>query len=295
MEIREYQRLAAETDQRRGGDEAALMFPLIGLAAEIGTMLGQFKRRVRDGDSQSLFSERINEQLGDVLWYTANLAGKLDLDLQEIAEINLRRTRERWPTDGAVKPSRLLDEDFPEAERLPRRAEVEFRQGVEGDRKRVRLFFEGRQLGDPLWDMSWEEDDYRFHDVFHLSYAALLGWSPIARWLFGCQRRSNPRFREVEDSGRAKVIDEAVAALAFEYARRVQFFSRVRTVDSDVLDTVRSMTSGLEVRVRSAREWETAILQSFDMWRQLRDSEGGRLLIDLERRTVSFTPLASAS
>jgi NTP pyrophosphatase (non-canonical NTP hydrolase) len=292
VELDEYQRLAALTDQRRGKDEGALIFPLVGLAAEVGSMFRQFKQRIRDGEAHALFTDRVVEQLGDVLWYTANLATKLDLNFQTIADVNLRRIRERWPTEGAFEFNQLLDEDFPEAERLPRHAEIEFRQVLEGDRKRVRLYWDGQQLGDPLWDMSWEEDDYRFHDAFHLTYAALLGWSPISRWLFGRQRNSKPRFRGVEDSGRAKVIEEAVAALAFEYARNQQFFAGVRFVDSALLQTVRSMTSGLEVRIRSAREWESAILRSFEVWRLLGAHEGGTILMDLENRSASFVPPA---
>lgn len=289
MDLNDYQREATRTDQRPGKDEAALIFPLIGLASEIGSVLSQFKKRVRDGEAHALFSERIAEELGDILWYAANLASKLDLDLQSIAELNLRRTRERWPVEGEEEPSRLLDDDFPEAEQLPRNVSVEFHQVTESDRKRVRLISNGKQLGDPLWDMSWEEDDYRFHDAFHLTYAALLGWSPIARWYFGRQRISNPRFREVEDSGRAKVIEEAVAAVIFEYARSQRFLEGVEHVDFALLQTVRNMTSGLEVRVRTFREWEHAIIRSFAMWRSLRTHAGGTLHLDLYSRSVDFT------
>src|SRR5947209_2118257 len=99
MDINEYQREANRTDQRPGEDEAALVFPMVGLASEIGSVLNQFKKRVRDGDAHSLFSERIAEELGDILWYAANLATKLNLDLGAIAELNLRRIRERWPVE----------------------------------------------------------------------------------------------------------------------------------------------------------------------------------------------------
>lgn len=293
MNLNDYQREATRTDQRPGKDEPALAFPLIGLASEIGSVLNQFKKRIRDGDAHALFSERIAEELGDILWYSANLATKLDLDLESIADLNLRRTRERWPVQGEVEPSRLLDEDFPEGEQLPRVAAVTFRQVAEEDRKRVLLSWDGKLLGDPIWDMSWEEDDYRFHDAFHLTYAAMLGWSPIARWYFGRQRFSDPRFREVEDSGRAKVIEEAVAAVTFEYARQQRFLDQVEHVDFALLQTLRNMTSGLEVRVRTVREWEKAIIRSFAMWRALREHGGGTLRIDLKKRSVDFAVLQS--
>jgi hypothetical protein len=37
----------------------------------------------------------------------------------------------------------------------------------------------GINIGDQLTDNHLEPDDYRFHDVFHLSYTAILGWSPV--------------------------------------------------------------------------------------------------------------------
>ena len=47
--------------------------------------------RLRDGDAHELFSEEMAEELGDVLWYVANLATKLELSLSEVAERNLRK------------------------------------------------------------------------------------------------------------------------------------------------------------------------------------------------------------
>jgi hypothetical protein len=39
----------------------------------------------------------------------------------------------------------------------------------------------GVNIGDRLTDNKLEKDDYRFHDVFHLANAAILGWSPVLR------------------------------------------------------------------------------------------------------------------
>lgn len=290
MELNEYQRLAALTDQRPGETEQALAFPLLGLASEVGALVNQYKKRVRDGDAHALFSERAAEELGDVLWYVSNLTGKLGITLEEIATINLRRTQERWPTGDGDTPTLLLDDGFPEAEQLPRTATVTFVESTEDGRRRVRIYFEGEQLGDPLSDMAWEQDDYRFHDAFHLAYAAVLGWSPITRAMFARQRDSDPQLREIEDSGRAKVVEEAVAVLVFEYARQERFLEGVEHVDFSLLQTVTSMTSRLQVRVRTAREWETAILKSFDVWRNLRDHGGGSVKLDLRGRAISFEP-----
>jgi hypothetical protein len=52
-------------------------------------------------------------------------------------------------------------------------------------------------------------------DVFHLAYAAVLGWSPVTRKLLDRKRRSNPQVDLAEDGGRAIVIEEGIAAMAF--------------------------------------------------------------------------------
>ena len=55
------------------------------------------KKRLRDEDAYELFSHEMADELGDVLWYVANLAEKLGFGLDEIAERNLRKIRGRWP------------------------------------------------------------------------------------------------------------------------------------------------------------------------------------------------------
>lgn len=206
MDLNEYQRLANETDQRPGTGESALMFPLMGLASEVGSLVTQFKKRVRDGDAHALFSERAAEELGDILWYVANVAGKLELELANVAELNLRRTRERWPSAGGSVPANLLDDGYANGEQLPRTVSVQFREiEVDGGVK-VEISSGGEQIGNYLTDMNYSDDGYRFHDVFHLTYAAMLGWSPITRAFFGVKRESVPRVREIEDGGRAAVL-----------------------------------------------------------------------------------------
>ena len=177
MDLNEYQRLANKTDQRPGTEESALMFPLMGLASEVGSLVTQFKKRVRDGDAHALFSERAAEELGDILWYVANLAQKLSLNLADVGEINLRRTSERWPMAGEHVPASLLDDEYPPGEQLPRTVSVQFREvEIDGGIK-VEISSDGKKIGNYLTDMNYSDDGYRFHDVFHLTYAAMLGWS----------------------------------------------------------------------------------------------------------------------
>lgn len=289
MHLNHYQDRANETDQRPGNDEQALAFPLLGLASEVGSLVNQYKKRIRDGEAHELFDRRAATELGDILWYVANLARKLGHDLDDIAEQNLRRINERWATEDADTPALLLDDDCLPTEQLPRTIDITFvEERLPDGRARVTLYDGDQQLGNPVFDMSWTNDDYRYHDAFHLTYAAILGWSPITRAFFGRQRESDPQYREVEDSGRAKVIEEAVAALLFNYAAAEQYLDGVDAIDFSMLELVTSMVSGFEVRVRTTREWERAILRSFEVWRALRQARGGTVRLDLRARSIDL-------
>jgi hypothetical protein len=276
MDMNEFQQQANRTDQRPGGDdESALLFPVIGLASETGSLVRHVKKRLRDHDAYELFSD--------------NLAEKLGVGLDEIAQRNLRKIRGRWPVSGGTLPLMLLDDDFPEHERLPRNASVTFVESQEDDKTAVRLYdAAGNPLGDRLTDNAYTDDGYRFHDAFHLTYAALLGWSPITRYFFKARRASVPKVREVEDAGRARAIEEAVSAFVFDYAKDVRFLDGVDHVDFSLLATIRRLVRGFEVRERSAAEWEHSIMRGFAVWRPLYAARGGTLHLDLLARTIEF-------
>jgi len=296
VNLNEFQREANRTDQRTGRDDGALILPVIGLSSEIGSLVRHVKKRLRDGDAHELFSEEMAEELGDVLWYVANLATKLDLNLAEVAERNLRKVRDRWPVEGGGEHPPLPDERYPEGEQLPRRTSVRFVEEREGDRAVVRLFgADGEQLGNQLTDNAYGDDGYRFHDVFHLTFASMLGWSPVTRFFFGVKRDSDPGVREVEDGGRATVIEEGIAAFVFDYARHERFLQGVQHVDFALLSTIRRLSSHLEVGDRTARDWERAILCSFELWRALREQAGGIVHLDLPERRIFIEPPADVA
>ncbi len=290
MDFNNYQKEALRTDRvptRDGADDAAsLVVPMLGLAGETGQLLSEYKKHLRDGEAHRLFTERVSEELGDLLWYIANVASKFDLSLSDIAAANLAKVKQRWASERSEPLT--FDAELPEGERLPRRFEVELID-VDGEtRQHVRVLIDGKPFGAELTDNAYDPDGYRFHDVFHFAYAAVLGWSPITRALLRRKRKSRPLLDEVEDGGRAAVIEEGVAALAFDYARRHHFLEGVAALDFQLLRTIKDMTSHLEVRQCTTGEWEQAILQGFDIWRAVLAACGGRIAVDLDARRVTF-------
>lgn len=303
MDLDDFQREAQRTDRvPLTGDEVldrdARLVPLLGLAGEVGTLLAGYKKFLRDGDAYELFVDNVGEEVGDLLWYLANVAEKWGLSLSDLAVANLAKTSDRWrrPHPGAPRrrAADFLDHDAPPLERLPRMFSVEIRSVDEhiGPDDLVEVRFRGKKVGDRLGDNTYEDSGYRFHDVFHLANAAVLGWSPVARArIFNRKRRADRVTDAVEDGGRAIVIEEGMVAFLFEHARHHRWFRDASDLDYAVLKTVRVMTAELEVKRRSLWEVEQAVLQGFEVWHKVREANGGRVLGDLYRRTIRFEPL----
>ena len=294
MDLREYQQRALETDQMPGEDGMALLVPLLGLAGEAGTLLSEYKKFLRDGEAHRLHKEHVAEELGDLLWYLSNVASKYGLDLDEIAEANLTKIHGRWPSRGRrpvdLGSAPTFDADYPDQERLPRQFEVEITETREGDTLKMRAFVNGEPFGDDLTDNAYGQDGYRFHDAFHLAYAAVLGWSPVTRALLQRKRKSKPAVDEVEDGGRAIIIEEAVAAMAFNYAKAHAFLDGVTALDEWIIKAMMSITSPLEVARCSAAEWEMAVFKGFAVWRDVMEHQQGRITINLDERAIVFRP-----
>jgi len=287
MDLDQFQAEAKNTDKMRGQRDSveAIVIPLLGLAGEAGELLSEYKKHLRDGNSHLLFKDRVKEELGDLLWYVSTVAERFDLSLNDVAEANLRKTHDRW----AAKPSkRSFDAAFDEAERLPRQMLIELKDVVIDGKHRLRMHMNGEQLGDDLTDNSDDQDGYRFHDVFHLSYVAVLGWSPVLRKLLKRKRKSEPAIDEVQDGGRAQVIDEGISALVFEYAKQHNWLERVSEVDYQLLRTIKGLTSFLEVSERSAAEWQSAILQGFAVWRAVVKNCGGQISVDQDALSITY-------
>ncbi len=295
MLFSDYQAEAQKTDQASlgsVGDIKSIMIPLLGLAGESGSLLSEYKKYLRDGDAYKVFHERISEELGDILWYVANIANKSGLDLDIIAKNNIEKNADRWHGHAEAHGGLMLfDDDYPDYEKFPRQFEIAVRsERKENGKSKVQLYYSGRRLGSELTDNAYDDDGYRLHDVFHLSFLAILGWSPVMRGLFNCKRKSNLQVDENEDGGRSIVIDEAIAALIFTEARKHSFFDGIDSVEYGLLRTIKDLTAHLEVCRCSAHQWETTILKGCKIWRTLKTSGDGVIVGDLNARTIEFIP-----
>ena len=178
-----------------------------------------------------------------------------------------------------------FDIRFPENERLPTDFEVVFRQLNDG---RCCIEKDGVVLGDPLSDSIRDPDGYRFHDVFHLTNAAILHWSPTFRALIRHKRKSDSVCDETQDGGRAIVIEEGLTAWVFSCAKSLRYFEGQSNLPFDLLKTVRKFVEGFEVEKCPFSLWERAILDGYRVFRQVRDNCGGVVVGNRITRTIEY-------
>lgn len=74
-----------------------VLYPALGLGGESGEVLDKIKKVIRDGTGEPN-SEEIRSlmlEMGDVLWYLANMADDLGFTLEEVAKSNLEKLWDR--------------------------------------------------------------------------------------------------------------------------------------------------------------------------------------------------------
>jgi NTP pyrophosphatase (non-canonical NTP hydrolase) len=72
-------------------------YPALGLAEESGELLGIIAKAVRDNRGQLTVTDiaRLQKEAGDVLWMLAMVCMEYGLNLQEVAELNVFKLRDR--------------------------------------------------------------------------------------------------------------------------------------------------------------------------------------------------------
>lgn len=333
-------------------DHAALL--AAGLMGEAGSVVTELKKEKRERDAYPAYRRRMQEEIGDFLWYFIRLvsvveegliaklelapagglshtpslplfldlgaaigdvlavvskggrlpvaelrplllriwnvllavAGEVQVPLEIAAEANIQKIESRWARERIY--SGLFDDEFPEEEQLPRFLDIEFRERSRGEQKVVFLRCNRINFGDRLTDNIQDPDGYRYHDVFHFAYAVHLGWSPVVRALLRCKRKSRSRIDEGEDGARAVILEEAVAAIVFSRAKQLNFFDGLDSLDYDILKNIKEFIQGYEVERVPLWQWEVAVLEGYATFRKLRSNRGGRVLLDLVKRQLTY-------
>ena len=95
MTLNEYQEKALETAIYP--KEFKIIYPTLGLTGESGECADKVKKVIRDGNAEFTGEKKseIAKEIGDVLWYCANLANDIGYTLDTIAEMNYAKLKSR--------------------------------------------------------------------------------------------------------------------------------------------------------------------------------------------------------
>jgi len=305
MNLDEYQDYARATNNYKLKSVPKAAVPLLsrhyllsGLVAQVGELENQFKKKLRDGDDYRLFHKHVSERLGYALWYLANLASELGLSLEDIATANVAFNERRWPQAGETAPLfASFDEGFSENERLPTELVVQFVGDSVASPKKTTMWVypewpsiaDRRRVGAELDDNSPIDDEYRFHDIFHLAFMSVLSWSPVLRALLGRKRKSIASVDRDQDGGRATITEEAVSAFIYSYVYSQNYLKTSDSVDTGILTTVRNLVQSYEVKNLSEKDWQFSILIAAKILRSLIKYNGGWVVANRRRGTLRYS------
>lgn len=99
MTLNDYQRAAGRTSSAPWPERERLLVQTLGLCGEAGEVADLVKKDAWHG--QPLTDERLCDELGDVLWYLADVARARGIDLELVAARNIAKLERRYP-DGFV-------------------------------------------------------------------------------------------------------------------------------------------------------------------------------------------------
>jgi NTP pyrophosphatase (non-canonical NTP hydrolase) len=106
MDFKEYQ--AKTIEFAFYPEDQAIQYLTLGLASEAGEVAGVVKKEIRDNPTITYsadFEQKMSKELGDCMWYVAQLCHWLELDFDKILEgnidkLSLRKERGTLKGDG---------------------------------------------------------------------------------------------------------------------------------------------------------------------------------------------------
>ncbi len=260
---------------------------LLVLAGEAGDLAKRF--------AVGAYCENPDALRGDLIRFVRPLgaaAAAAEVSLDDAAALNIAKCEDRWPTERRCPDP--TDTALHVDEQLPRKMRVLIYEREVNGTKFVFQKAGGVLLGDRLTDNHLPPDDYRFHDVFHLAHAAVLGWSPTTRALLKIKRKSQKAIDENEDGARANLIEEGLTTWIFETAKQHRFFANTPKLGLDLLKDVKRFVRGYEAEKLPMWLWELAIIHGYAVFRELQASRSGVVLTDMDERRIWLEPMTGA-
>lgn len=105
MEFNRYQELARRTQDPTIPSETRLNHALLGLGSECGEVLGIYQKAIQ---GHKIDVNEVVGEMGDVLWFLAELADCLGVSLDYIPQFNVAKLLERYPADEGFSAERSI-------------------------------------------------------------------------------------------------------------------------------------------------------------------------------------------
>lgn len=107
MDFNEYQNLAQRTSNKKLSKGEHVINGALGMCGESGEVSDLVKKAYMQG--HKIDREKICEEIGDVLWYCAEMSAWMGIDLGEIAQMNIDKLIERYP--NGFDPERSVNRE----------------------------------------------------------------------------------------------------------------------------------------------------------------------------------------
>lgn len=93
MEFNDYQQKVLQFRS----ESADAMYAVIGLSGEVGELHSLLAKSIRDGvKDEAEFEKNVKKELGDILWFIAAIADDFEASLDEIAQGNYYKLKDRF-------------------------------------------------------------------------------------------------------------------------------------------------------------------------------------------------------
>jgi NTP pyrophosphatase (non-canonical NTP hydrolase) len=103
MNLVEYQDRVKRTMNKSLGEKQALSMLSMGIAGESGELIDMLKKSLYHDHELNI--HEVIKEVGDIMWYIANLCNELNLDLSQILDINIEKLLKRYPDGFDTKKS----------------------------------------------------------------------------------------------------------------------------------------------------------------------------------------------
>lgn len=103
MDFKEYQDKAGRTRNVRIGSHAEAVNYSLGMvceAGEVGDIIKKWAFHDHEFDRDEIIKE-----IGDTMWYMANLCAAFDISMEEVAEKNIAKLKKRYPNGFSKEDS----------------------------------------------------------------------------------------------------------------------------------------------------------------------------------------------